>query len=63
MFLRVPTGQVGKMSIQETLALYVDDVQVVGGAGEPQFGSPETLQTHDDLKKWMEGLRAGDGTG
>ena len=63
MFLRVPIGPVGKMSIKETLALYVDDVQVMGGAGEPEFGSPGTLETHDDLKDWMEGLRAGDGTG
>ncbi|KAH9166444.1 hypothetical protein EDB89DRAFT_217499 [Lactarius sanguifluus] len=62
-FQRVPTGRVGKMTIEETLALYVDDVQVVGGAGEPEFGSPRTLETHDDLQEWMKGLRAGDGSG
>lgn len=62
-FMRVPTGRVGHETIQETLALYVDDVQVVGGAGEPEFGSPRPLETHDDIKEWMEGLRAGDGTG
>ncbi|KAH8979205.1 hypothetical protein EDB92DRAFT_1955403 [Lactarius akahatsu] len=62
-FQRVPSGRVGKMTIEETLALYVDDVQVVGGAGEPEFGSPRTLETHDDLQEWMKGLRAGDGSG
>lgn len=51
------------MTIEETLALYVDDVQVVGAAGEPEFGSPRTLETHDDLQEWMKGLRAGDGSG
>lgn len=61
--MRVPSGRVGHETIQETLALYVDDVQVVGGAGEPEFGSPRPLETHDDIKEWMEGLRAGDGTG
>ena len=59
----MPTGTVGKTTVQETLALYVDDVQVVGGAGEPEFGSPGTLDTHDDLEEWMKGLRAGDGSG
>ncbi|KAI9455454.1 hypothetical protein BJY52DRAFT_1213282 [Lactarius psammicola] len=62
-FQRVPTGRIGKMTIEETLALYVDDVEVVGGAGEPEFGSPITLELHNDLKEWMEGLRAGDGSG
>lgn len=51
------------MSIQETISLHVDDIQIVGGAGEPEFGSPRALETHDDLKEWIEGLRAGDGSG
>jgi len=51
------------MTLEETLALYVDDVQVVGGAGEPEFGSPITLECHSDLEEWMKGLRAGDGSG
>ena len=63
MFQRVPTGQVGKISVQETLALNVDYVEVVGAAGEPEFGSPRTLNTHSELNEWMEGLRAGDGSG
>ncbi len=63
MFQRVPVGRVGKMTLEETLALYVDDVQVVGGAGEPEFGSPRTLECHSDLEEWMKGLRAGDGSG
>jgi hypothetical protein len=58
-FQRVPTGQVGKMSISETLALNVDYVKVA----EPEFGSPRTLDTHNELNEWMEGLRAGDGSG
>jgi hypothetical protein len=61
--MRVPTGRVGHKTVQETLALYVDDVQVVGGAGEPEYGSPRLLETHDDIKEWMAGIRAGDGTG
>jgi hypothetical protein len=51
------------MSVLETLALNVDYVQVVGAAGEPEFGSPRTLDTHSELNEWMEGLRAGDGSG
>ena len=51
------------MTISETLALSVDSVQIVGGAGEPEFGSPRTLDTHSELNEWMEGLRAGDGSG
>ena len=51
------------MTLLETLALYVDEVEVVGGAGEPDFGSPGTLDTHKDLEEWMKGLRAGDGSG
>ncbi len=61
--MRVPTGRVGKMTLVETLALYVDHVEVVGGAGEPEFGSPRPLETHPDINEWMEGLRAGDGSG
>ncbi|KAI0295822.1 hypothetical protein B0F90DRAFT_1820266 [Multifurca ochricompacta] len=63
MFQRVPSGRVGKMTIEPTLALNVDHVQIVGAAGEPEFGSPRTLETHSDLNEWMEGLRAGDGSG
>lgn len=62
-FQRVPTGEVGKMSTSETLALNVDYVQVVGAAGERKFGDPCTLDTHNELNEWMEGLRAGDGSG
>jgi hypothetical protein len=62
-FQRVPTGQVGKMSISETLALNVDYVKIVGAVGEPEFGSPRTLDTHNELNEWMEGLRAGGGSG
>jgi hypothetical protein len=51
------------MTISETLALNVDSVQIVGAAGEPEFGSPRTLDTHSELNEWMEGLRAGDGSG
>jgi hypothetical protein len=63
MFQRVPTGQVGRMTVLETLALNVEYIQVVGAAGEPEFGSPRTLDTHSELNEWMEGLRAGDGSG
>jgi hypothetical protein len=63
MFQRVPTGQVGKMSVLETLFLNVDYIQIVGAAGEPEFGSPRTLDAHGDLNEWMVGLRAGDGSG
>jgi len=62
-FQRVPTGEVGKMSMSETLALYVDCLEVVGAASERLFGSPRTLDTHNELNEWMEGLRAGDGNG
>ncbi|KAI0256371.1 hypothetical protein BJV78DRAFT_1171425 [Lactifluus subvellereus] len=62
-FQRIPTGSVGKMTIVETLALNVDYVKIVGSAGEPEFGSPRTLETHGDINEWMEGLRAGDGSG
>ncbi|KAH9979038.1 hypothetical protein BGW80DRAFT_1282516 [Lactifluus volemus] len=63
-FQRVPTGTVGKMTVEETLALNVDYVQIVGAAGEPEFGSPRTLEeTHKDINEWMEGLRAGGGNG
>ena len=51
------------MTVSETLALNVDHVQIVGGAGEPEFGSPRTLDDHTELKEWVEGLRAGDGSG
>ncbi|KAH9985793.1 hypothetical protein BJV74DRAFT_988612 [Russula compacta] len=62
-FQRIPTGTVGKMTVLEKLALNVDHVQIFGSAGEPEFGSPRTLETHNDIKEWMEGLRAGDGSG
>jgi hypothetical protein len=51
------------MSVLETLFLNVDYIQIVGAAGEPEFGSPRTLDTHGDLNEWMVGLRAGDGSG
>ena len=51
------------MTVLENLALNVDHVQIVGGAGEPEFGSPRTLDDHSELNEWVEGLRAGDGTG
>jgi hypothetical protein len=52
------------MTVEETLALDVDYVQIVGAAGEPEFGSPRTLEeTHQDINEWMEGLRAGGGNG
>ena len=51
------------MTVSETLALNVDDVQTMGGVGEPEFGSPRTLDNHNELNDWIEGLRAGDGSG
>jgi hypothetical protein len=51
------------MTVSETLALNVDYVQIIGGAGEPEFGSPRTLDNHNELNEWIEGLRAGDGSG
>jgi hypothetical protein len=51
------------MTVTETLALKVDYVKVVGGAGEPEFGFPSPLESHRDINEWMEGLRAGDGSG
>jgi len=49
--------------VKETLALNVDSVRIVGAAGEPEFGSPRVLDTHSDINEWMDGLRAGDGSG
>lgn len=51
------------MTVSETLALSVDHVQTMGAAGEPEFGSPRTLDNHNELNDWIEGLRAGDGSG
>jgi hypothetical protein len=51
------------MTVSETLALNVDRVQTMGAAGEPEFGSPRTLDNHNELNDWIEGLRAGDGSG
>lgn len=51
------------MSVSETLALNVDSVKILGAAGEPEFGSPRTLDNHDELNDWIEGLRTGDGSG
>lgn len=51
------------MTVSETLALNVDNVQIIGAAGEPEFGSPQTLDNHEGLNEWIEGLRAGDGSG
>jgi hypothetical protein len=51
------------MTVSETLALNVDNVRTLGGAGEPDFGSPRTLENHNELNDWIEGLRAGDGSG
>ena len=51
------------MTVSETLALNVDYVQIVGAVGEPEFGSPRTLDDHSELSDWIEGLRAGDGSG
>src|SRR5712671_207552 len=62
-FQRIPSGQVGKMTVSETLALHVDQVKIVGSAGEPEFGSPKALENHRELKEWIEGLRAGGGDG
>ncbi|KAI0259269.1 hypothetical protein BC834DRAFT_1045411 [Gloeopeniophorella convolvens] len=62
LFQRVPTGR-GKMTAGATLALAVDAVDVVGAAGEPEFGSARPLDMHADIKEWMSGLRAGGGGG
>jgi hypothetical protein len=51
------------MTVSQTLALNVDHVRLIGGAGEPEAGSPRTLDTHNELNDWIEGLRAGDGSG
>jgi hypothetical protein len=51
------------MTVLETLALTVDDIKTLGAAGEPEFGSPRTLENHNELNEWVEGLRAGDGSG
>jgi len=51
------------MTVSEALALSVDYVQIMGGVGEPEFGSPRTLDSHDELNEWIEGLRTGDGSG
>jgi hypothetical protein len=51
------------MTVSGTLALNVDYVEVVGAAGEPEFGSPRTLDNNNELKDWIEGLRAGGGSG
>jgi hypothetical protein len=51
------------MTVLATLALNVDSVETVGGVGEPEFGSPRPLDNHNELNDWMEGLRAGDGSG
>jgi hypothetical protein len=51
------------MTVLGDLALNVDYVRIMGAAGEPEFGSPRTLEYHDELKDWIEGLRAGDGSG
>jgi hypothetical protein len=51
------------MTVLATLALNVDYVKLIGAAGEPEFGSPRTLDNHNDLNEWIEGLRAGDGSG
>jgi hypothetical protein len=51
------------MTASETLSLNVDYVQTMGAVGEPEFGSPRTLDNHNELNDWIEGLRAGDGSG
>jgi hypothetical protein len=51
------------MTVSETLALNVDSVRSLGGVGEPDFGSPRTLENHNELNDWIEGLRASDGSG
>jgi hypothetical protein len=51
------------MTVLETVALNVDCVKIVGGAGESVFGSPQVLEFHNDLNEWVVGLRAGDGSG
>lgn len=51
------------MTVSETLALNVDDIKIIGAAGEPEFGFPRTLDNHEELNEWIEGLRAGDGSG
>jgi hypothetical protein len=51
------------MTTSETLALNVDYVKTMGGVGKPEFGSPRNLDNHNELNEWIEGLRAGDGSG
>ncbi len=51
------------MTVSETLALTVDYIETMGGVGEPEFGSPQTLDDHNELNDWIEGLRAGGGSG
>jgi hypothetical protein len=64
MFQRVHAGQVGKVSVLETLSLNVDFIQIDGPAGgEPEFGSPLILDTHGSLNEWMVGLHTGNGIG
>lgn len=51
------------MTVLENLALNVDSVRIMGAAGEPEFGSPQILDNHKELDEWIEGLRAGGGSG
>ena len=51
------------MTVLEALALTVDYIQIHGAEGEPVFGSPQPLDSHEELIEWIEGLRASDGSG
>ncbi|KAA1472563.1 hypothetical protein DENSPDRAFT_930372 [Dentipellis sp. KUC8613] len=61
-FRRVPDGA-GHMTRDAVLALDVDEVDVLGSAGEPVFGNPRDVSLHPMLREWVDGLRQAGGGG
>ncbi len=45
------------------LALEVCFFQLKGSMGEPPWGKPKDVETHEDIRAWSEGLKAGGGGG
>jgi hypothetical protein len=60
---RVPVGNgVRKNSSQSRLALAVEFIDIVGGAGE-QIRAVQDVETNDKVRRWTEGLREDGGGG
>ncbi|TFK53703.1 hypothetical protein OE88DRAFT_1733591 [Heliocybe sulcata] len=63
LFSRVPLGAGKGLTKEGRLALDVDSIEVVGGAGEPAYGDPKDVVYDEKVRRWTEGLLQDGGGG